>query len=77
MHCRAVWRSSFRSKGYASCVVEVRTACDGEVLGTFPSAYANVWHDTEAEIAIPDGIQALYFTFVGRGHMQFASFTLS
>ena len=75
--CRGVKRISIRTKGYASGVVEVRTAWDGEVLGTFPIAYANVWHDTEAEIAIPDGIQALYFTFVGRGHMQFASFTLS
>ena len=75
--CRGVKRISIRTKGYATGVVEVRTAWDGEVLGTFPIAYANVWHDTEAEIAIPDGIQALYFTFVGRGHMQFASFTLS
>ena len=32
--------------------------------------------NTEAEIAVPDGIQSLYFTFAGQGHLQFAGFEL-
>ena len=38
--------------------------------------YANVWRDTVAEVDIPDGVHALYFTFSGTGHLQFAAFTL-
>ena len=29
-----------------------------------------------ADIAIPDGVQSLYFTYVGQGAANFASFTL-
>ena len=74
--CRGVKRVSIRTRGYATGRMELRTSWNGEVLGTFPIGYANVWHDTEQEIRVPDGIQALYFTFVGQGHLQFASFTL-
>ncbi|MBR0463727.1 MAG: family 43 glycosylhydrolase [Clostridia bacterium] len=74
--CRGVRKVSVRTKGYARGKLEIRTAWDGEALGSIPIGYANVWHDTEAEIAIPDGVQSLYFTFVGQGHMQFAGFEL-
>ena len=56
--------------------MEIRTAWDGEAIGSIPIGYANVWHDTEADIAVPDGVNALYFTFAGNGHLQFAGFTL-
>jgi hypothetical protein len=74
--CRGVSRISVRTKGYAEGCLEVKTAWDGEALGSIPIAYANVWHDTEAEIRIPDGVQSLYFTYRGRGHLQFAGFRL-
>ena len=67
---------SIRTKGYATGKMEIRTAWDGNVIGEFPIGYANVWHDTEAEIAVPDGVQSLYFTFAGQGHLQFAGFEL-
>ena len=54
----------------------IRTAWDGEAVGSIPLGYANVWHDTEADITIPDGVQSLYFTFEGNGHLQFAGFEL-
>ena len=75
--CHGVKKVTIRTKGYATGEMELRTAWDGEVLGTFPIAYANVWRENEQDIEIPDGIQSLYFTFVGRGHLQFASFTLN
>ena len=65
-----------RTKGYATGRMEIRTAWDGEVVGSVPVGYANVWHDETAEVSIPDGVTALYFTFVGGGHLQFAGFTL-
>ena len=75
--CRDIRKVSIRTKGYANGQMELRTSWDGEVIGTFPIGYANVWHDTEAAITVPDGIQSLYFTFVGQGHLQFAGFTLN
>ena len=74
--CQGIRRISIRTKGYAKGCMEVRTAWDGPVLGTIPLAFANVWHDTAADIAIPDGVNALYFTFNGFGHLQFAAFNL-
>ena len=74
--CQGIRRISIRTKGYAKGCMEVRTAWDGPVLGTIPLAFANVWHDTAADIVIPDGVNALYFTFNGFGHLQFAAFNL-
>ena len=74
--CRGVRRVSVRTKGFAGGQLELRMAWDGEPLGSIPIGYANVWHDTAADIAIPDGVHALYFTFAGEGRLQFASFTL-
>lgn len=74
--CRGVRRVSVRTKGFAGGQLELHTAWDGEPLGSIPIGYANVWHDTAADIAIPDGVHALYFTFAGEGRLQFASFTL-
>ena len=75
--CRDVKKISIRTKGYATGKMEIRTAWDGDAIGEFPIGYANVWHNTEAEIAVPDGVQSLYFTFAGQGHLQFAGFELS
>lgn len=74
--CQGIRKVTIRTKGYANGRMEVRTEWDGETLGSIPIGYANVWHETTEEITIPDGIRALYFTFVGTGHLQFASFTL-
>lgn len=74
--CRGVRRISVRTKGYARGNMEIRTAWDGECLGSIPVGYANVWQDGETEVRIPDGIRSLYFTFRGDGHLQFASFEL-
>ena len=75
--CSRIRKISIRTRGYATGKMEIRTAWNGEALGSIPIGYANVWHDTEAEIAVPDGVQSLYFTFVGQGHLQFAGFELS
>lgn len=68
---------TLRTKGYANGTMEIKTAWDGEVVGTMPVGYANEWIDKTVEVNIPDGKQALYFTFRGDGHLQFASFTLN
>lgn len=74
--CKNITRLSVCGKGYATGAVEVRTSWDGEVIGTIPVGYANVWKTTTVDMRIPDGVNALYFTFTGQGHWQFRSFTL-
>ncbi|MCQ2539413.1 MAG: family 43 glycosylhydrolase [Acetatifactor sp.] len=74
--CKGIKKVTIKTKGYANGQMEIRTKWDGESLGSIPIGYANVWHETTAEIEIPDGINALYFTFAGTGYLQFASFTL-
>lgn len=74
--CKNITRVSVTGKGYATGEVEVRTAWDGEVIGTIPVGYANVWKTTTVDMRIPDGVNALYFSFAGQGYWQFKSFTL-
>ncbi len=66
-----------RTRGYANGVLRVKNAWRGETLACIPVGYANVWHDTGAELAKQEGISSLYFTFEGEGHLQFAGFTLA
>lgn len=74
--CKGIKEIAISTKGYATGEMEIRTKWDGEVIGSIPVGYANVWRTTKAEIHIPDGVQALYFTFNGNGYLQFKSFTL-
>lgn len=72
--CKGSRIVSVRTKGYAKGVLEVRTEWDGPVLGSFPIDYANVWRDTEGCVTLPDGVNGIFFTFAGDGHMQFSGF---
>ena len=74
--CKGISEISTTIKGYATGTLEVSTAWDGEPLAKIPVNYANVWRTETVKCAIPDGVQALYFTFRGEGHLQFKSFTL-
>ena len=48
----------------------------GEAIGEIPVGHANEWKTFQAEIAVPDGVQALYFTYRGPGISNLASFSL-
>lgn len=74
--CRGVKKVTVRTRGYASGRLEVKLSWDGEAIGSIPVGYANVWKETSAQIAVPDGVRSLYFTFRGQGHLQFAAFRL-
>ena len=73
---QGVNRIRITTRGYADGVFEVRTAWNGEVLAELPIVYTNVWEEYETEIAMPDGVQALYLTFRGQGTASLKSFTL-
>ena len=74
--CKGIKSVSVYTKGYATGPLELRTSWDGPVLCAFDMEYSNVWREYKVDVEIPDGINALYFTFAGDGHMQFKSFVL-
>ncbi len=74
--CKGVSGISIRVRGYCSGAFGVKTKWDGEVLGWIPVEFSNEWKEYRADIAVPDGIQALYFVYKGTGAANLASFTL-
>lgn len=74
--CRGVKSITVRVRGYCSGNICVKTKWDGEILGRIPVGFTNVWKDYKADIAIPDGVQSIYFMYEGHGAANLASFTL-
>ena len=74
--CKGVKRVSIRVRGYCKGEFHVKTAWDGPSLGSIPVVFSNIWKEYSAEIAIPDGVHALYFEYRGEGGASLASFKL-
>lgn len=74
--CEGVRRIALRTRGYCGGVFEVKTTWDGPVLGSVPVCSSTLWEEHAAEVSIPDGVQALYLTYRGRGGVSLLSFTL-
>lgn len=74
--CEGVKRVKIKVRGYCRGDFEVKTSWNGPALGTIPVVFTNVWKEYAADIEIPDGVQALYFTYTGSGSASLASFTL-
>ena len=74
--CQGVRSVTLEVRGYAGGRFEVKTAWDGPVLASVPVEFTNVWTKYTAEVAIPDGVQALYFTYRGPGSAALNGFTL-
>lgn len=74
--CKGVKKVKIKVRGYSRGDFEVKTSWNGKVLGVITVGNSNIWKEYSADIAIPDGIQALYFTFAGSGSASLASFTL-
>ena len=74
--CKGVRRVTIRVRGYCKGAFEVRTIWDGPSLGRIPVDFSNEFKPYEADIAIPDGVNALYFTYTGHGAANLASFAL-
>lgn len=74
--CKGIKKVKIKVRGYARGDFEVKTSWNGPALGRITVGFTNIWKEYAADIAIPDGIQALYFTFTGSGSASFASFTL-
>ena len=64
------------TRGYAQGIFEVRTEIGGRVLAALPIEYANVWEESAADIALPQGEYALFLTFRGQGSAMLKGFEL-
>lgn len=74
--CKGITKVKIKVRGYCKGHFEVKTAWDGDVLGTIPVDFTNIWTEYSADISIPDSVQSLYFTYRGSGSASFGSFTL-
>jgi arabinoxylan arabinofuranohydrolase len=74
--CRGVKKVSVKTRGYFKGEFELRTKWDGPALGKISASGSSLWKEHAADIAIPDGIQALYFAYVGEGQASLAAFKL-
>jgi hypothetical protein len=74
--CKGVKKVKIKVRGYCRGAFVVKTSWNGRLLGKIPVDFSNVWKEYSADIAIPDGIQALYFVYAGEGSASLASFTL-
>ncbi|MFA9559977.1 family 43 glycosylhydrolase [Evansella sp. AB-rgal1] len=74
--CKDIKNVKIKVRGYCKGVFEVKTSWDGVTLAEIPVDFTNVWTEYSTPIEIPNGIQALYFTYKGDGSASLASFTL-
>jgi len=74
--CKGIKKVKIKVRGYCKGEFEVKTSWDGPALGRIPVEFSNIWTEYSADIAIPDGVHALYFTYTGSGSAHLGSFTL-
>jgi hypothetical protein len=75
--CSGIRKVSIRTRGYCKGDFELRLAWDGPAIGRIALPdFTNEWTRHSADIALPDGVHALYFAFVGEGIASLASFAL-
>lgn len=73
---QGIKRIIIKVRGYANGAFLVKTAWDGPILAQIPVEYSNVWEEYSSNIAIEDGIHAIYLTYTGEGNASLLSFTL-
>lgn len=75
-NCKGIKKVKIKVRGYCRGDFEVKTSWNGPALGKISVDFTNVWKEYSGDIVIPDGIQALYFSYTGSGSASLASFTL-
>jgi len=75
-NCRGIKKVSVKIRGYCRGYFEVKTKWDAAPLGKIDVVSSNIWKEFSSEIAIEDGIQAIYFIYRGTGAATIGSFRL-
>jgi len=74
--CKNTHLVQIQTRGICDGHVLVKTAPDSCYIGKIPVKGSNEWKNYPTDIAIPDGVQALYFEYQGYGFVSFNGFTL-
>lgn len=74
--CKSISKISIYTRAYAHGTFEFKTAWDGEVLASIRIDSSNIWEKRSADIALPDGVNAIYITYRGSGNVHLKSFEL-
>lgn len=74
--CQNLTRIAVDLRGYSQGEVSVRTKWDGEKLGSVKINGDNIWKRFYMDVNIPNGTQALYFSYEGGGAPSFRGFLL-
>ncbi|MDR1668895.1 MAG: family 43 glycosylhydrolase [Oscillospiraceae bacterium] len=75
-NCAGIRKVSVKTRGYCNGAFEISISPEDAALGAVSVESANLWTVFSAEIEIPDGVHALYFTYRGSGSPSLASFIL-
>ncbi|WP_027087682.1 family 43 glycosylhydrolase [Cohnella panacarvi] len=78
LRCEGISKVTIKVRGYCKGAFEVKTAWDGPALASIPVEFTNVWTAYTADVAIPDGVHSIYFTYRAEGGAgaSLASFAL-
>ncbi|MBO9598988.1 MAG: family 43 glycosylhydrolase, partial [Cohnella sp.] len=76
LRCEGIKKVTIKVRGYCRGAFEIKTAWDGPALASIPVDFTNVWKAYSTDVAIPDGVHAIYFTYRGGGGAALASFEL-
>ncbi len=74
--CQGIKKVTIKTRGYCNGMFEIKLSPEDSPLGNIPVEFTNIWTEFSAEIAIPDGIHALYFKYKGGGNAALLSFEL-
>jgi len=74
--CTGIKSVKVKTRGYCNGLFEVSTSWQDKPLGEIQVEFSNIWTEFKADINIPDGVHAIFFTYKGGGSAQMASFTL-
>ena len=74
--CKGITKVSITTRGYGNGSFAVKTAWDGEELGEIEIDNSNIWKKYTADIRIPDGVNAIWFTFKEKGSSDLCSLSL-
>ncbi len=75
--CKGVKKVSVWVRGIASGKMCIHTSIDGESVGEIPITGRNFWTEFSADVAIPDGVHELYFTYRGNERVHFKGFEIN
>lgn len=74
--CTDIQHIKIWTRGYIEGIFEVRLAWDGEIIARLSVEFSNIWAESEAAAAIPDGVWPIYLTFRGKGSGSLKAFEL-